>query len=124
MLERRLMNNISILVVEKIFHWERLDRPELLYRKPDTSNGFAEHCPNFLGSELSQTMLREEMSRRGYSLSITHKPANFETNEGRTSTAIFSGEGREFESTQPDENAAVCIAALLTVGISAEFIAG
>ena len=114
---------VSFLIAERILGWTRMSGPDVRFMKPGVSCGFAELCPNFVELPKAQTLLREEMSRRGYSLKITHNPANSEKNEGKTCTAVFILGEKSFESTQPEENAAVCFAALLSVGVLPDSVA-
>ena len=110
--------NVYIQIAERILGWTRMSCPDVRFMKPGVSYGTAELCPNFVESSKAQILLREEMSKRGYSLKITYNPLNSDRNEEKSCTAIFTLGEKSFESTQPEENAAVCIAALLTIGVS------
>jgi hypothetical protein len=117
------MDSLNVLIAERIFGWEPVDSPTRRYRIPKSQQpfgaiqgGFSMQCPDFLQSPY-QEMLREEMLGRGFSLNITHYPANFERDEGRMFTASYCSGERVFESTQPEENAATGVAALLAVGV-------
>jgi len=104
------------LIAENILKWKRLDGPTPRYQRAGVEFGSARMCPNFLESIEAQELLKQEMSRRGFMLKISHSPDSPEINQGRTSTAVFFQGGREFESTQPYEHWAVCFAALLAIG--------
>lgn len=56
------------------------------------------------------------MEALGYTLSIEPKPVDWKEGVGKTFTALFSIRGQTFESTEADENLAVCRAALMTTG--------
>jgi len=56
------------------------------------------------------------MSNKGFTLEVTSNPVNWEKQTGKTFTARFTRGNEVFETTQPDENIAVCMAALQTVG--------
>ena len=56
------------------------------------------------------------MESRGYKLTITEKPANTETNIGKLFTASYEWLNEKFETTEEDENVAVCLAALKAYG--------
>jgi hypothetical protein len=110
------MNQINPTIAERILKLERLDGPMVRYKRPDVEAGSAANCPNFLEFSKDQALLREEMSRRGFTLDIFRTPVDWEANTGKSCTAIFSRSGSRFESTQPYEYWAVCMAALLSVG--------
>jgi hypothetical protein len=110
------MSEINDLIAENILKWKRFDGPAPRYQRAGVEAGSAEKCPNFLESPEGQALLRHEMARLGFTLDISQSPTNWETNSGKTSTAVFLRNGRKFESTQPYEYWAVCLAALIAVG--------
>lgn len=110
------MSEINPLIAENILKWRRLDGSAPRYQKAGVEAGSATRCPNFLESPEAQALLRQEMSRLGFTLNISSSPPNWETNHGKTSTAAFLRRGKKFESTQPYEYWAVCLAALLAIG--------
>lgn len=109
------MKPINNLIAEIIFELQRMDGSELRYLRRGITAGFGMPCPDYLESDSDQNMLRREMLRRGWVLSVKANPAR---KVGRTYTAVFVRGEAYFESTCPYENEAVCKAALLTVGIS------
>jgi hypothetical protein len=112
------MKTINMQIAERILGWERVDPSKPLYMKPGLSAGASQPCPDFLMSSAALTLLTEEMSRRGWSLAVRHEQVNWENNEGNMWTAVFQSARQQFESTQSDKNTAVCVAALLTFGVS------
>jgi|ERR1700723_912901 hypothetical protein len=114
------MKTINMQTAERILGWERIDPSKPLYMKPGVSAGASQLCPDFLMSSTALTLLTEEMSRRGWPLTVRHKQVSWENNEGNMWTAVFQSTRQqfEFESTQSDKNTAVCVAALLTLGVS------
>jgi hypothetical protein len=58
------------------------------------------------------------MKNRGFALKITHHPVDWKKSIGKTVTARFSRHNQTFESTETEENLAVCVAALKAHGRS------
>jgi hypothetical protein len=112
------MKTVNTQIAELILGWKQVDTSRPFYMKPGVSAGPSQPCPDFLMSSDAQTLLRKEMSRRGWSLTVKANKVNLKTGDGNTWTAKFQNSEKEFESTQPDENAAVCVAALLAAGVS------
>ena len=60
------------------------------------------------------------MVRRGFRLETRSNRVDWDKGEGKTTTAIFTGAGKSFECTRLYENEAVCVAALMAIGVSLE----
>jgi hypothetical protein len=58
------------------------------------------------------------MQQRGYELTVTRTPADFEELRGQMSTACFSRQDEIFQASRTDENLAVCEAALRAYGLA------
>jgi hypothetical protein len=108
--------SIDIEIAEKIMGWDILDRNQKLYLQRDKEGANPLRVPDFVIFPQPQRLLRQQMQELGYTLSIEHKPVNWKDGVGQTFTARFSMRGQTFESTEVDENLAVCCAALKTTG--------
>ena len=105
--------DINAEIAERIMGWE-VDRKERLYRHPQRQQGVFEGLPDFL--QRDHESLRQTMKSRGYKLTVTEKPLNLKENIGRMFTARYSHQNGSFQTTQPDERLAVCVAALKAYG--------
>ena len=92
------MKTVNTQTAELILGWKRVDTSRPFYMKPGVSAGPSQPCPDFLMSSAAQTLLRKEMSRRGWSLTVKANNVNLKTEGGNTWTAKFQNSEKEFES--------------------------
>ena len=112
------MKTVNTQIAELILGWRRVDTSRLFYMKPGVCAGPSLPCPDFLMSSAAQTLLRKEMSRRGWSLTVKANKVNLKTGTETHGQLSFKTRKRSSRVTQPDDNAAVCVAALLAAGVS------
>lgn len=109
--------DINELVMEHVLGLQPVAGIPPSYIDPTAEGGFGTPCLNFLESTANQQRMRYILAQGGWSLRLEGHPANPSANRGRSSVATYTKGGRSFSVTRPDENEAVCVAALLTTGI-------
>jgi hypothetical protein len=107
------MSQMNAAIAESIFRWVPIGSG--LYQRLGGAEGWGEPCPDFQFGARHQE-LREAMSSRGFVLTVTPNPVDWEKKTGRTFTARYTRGSGVFEATEADENLAVCLAALRAVG--------
>jgi hypothetical protein len=109
--------DINAEVAKRIMRWEVLTMEPggRFYRDPEQQGrGAMGKLPDFLLKD--HELLRQTMRDRGYELTIAERPPDLQKGRGRMFMATYTGQGKSVQTTQPDEDLAVCVAALKAHG--------